>query len=84
MVPNRVGKILKQDSTITKGAGHHSVITIPNTDERYIVYHHRPLNTENPHHRETCIDRMTFDMDGYINPIKMTSDGVKKRILKNN
>jgi len=81
---NRIGKILQQDSTIAKGAGHHSVIIIPNTDEHYIVYHRRPLNTDNAHHRETCIDLMTFDEDGYINPIKMTTHGVRKRILKNN
>ncbi len=79
---NRIGKILQQDSTIAKGAGHHSVISIPNSDEHYIVYHRRPLNSENPHHRETCIDKMTFDNDGFINPIKMTTIGVKKRILK--
>ena len=80
---NRIGKILQQDSTIATGAGHHSVITIPNTDEHYIVYHRRPLNTENAHHRETCIDILTFDSEGNINPIKMTSIGVKKRLLKN-
>ncbi len=80
---NRIGKILQQDSTIARGAGHHSVITIPNSDEHYIVYHRRPLNSNNPHHRETCIDKMTFDKDGYINPIKMTTEGVGKRILKN-
>ncbi len=79
---NRIGKILQQDSTIATGAGHHSVITIPNTDEHYIVYHRRPLNTQNAHHRETCIDLMTFDEKGYINPVKMTNTGVKKRLLK--
>lgn len=79
---NRVGTILQQDSTIARGAGHHSVITIPNSDEHYIVYHRRPLNTDNPHHRETCIDILTFDENGYINPIKMTSEGVNMRLLK--
>lgn len=78
----RIEKILQQDSTIAKGAGHHSVIAIPDSDEYYIVYHRRPLNTDNPHHRETCIDQMTFDKDGYINPVKMTFEGVEKRILK--
>lgn len=79
----RIGKILQQDSTIARGAGHHSVISIPKLDEHYMVYHRRPLDTDNPHHRETCIDKMTFDKDGYINPIKMTSEGVKKRKLNN-
>jgi len=77
----RIGKILQQDSTIARGAGHHSIITIPNTDEHYIVYHRRPLDTNNPHHREVCIDKLTFDKDGYINPVKMTFEGVKNRPL---
>jgi len=79
----RIGKILQQDSTIARGAGHHSVITIPNTDEHYIVYHRRPLDTDNPHHREVCIDKLTFDKDGYINPVKMTFEGVEQRPLEN-
>jgi len=79
----RIGIILQQDSTIARGAGHHSVIAIPNTNEHYIVYHRRPLNTDHPHHRETCMDRLTFDRDGFINPVKMTFEGVEKRILKN-
>ncbi len=77
----RVRKILQQDSTIATGAGHHSVIKIPNTDDYYIVYHRRPLDTSIPYHRETCIDKMTFDKDGFINPVKMTNKGVKRRIL---
>lgn len=78
----RIGKILQQDSTIATGAGHHSVIHIPNTDDYYIVYHRRPLGTNNGNHRETCIDIMTFTKDGKINPIKMTNEGVQKRTLK--
>ena len=78
----RIGKILQQDASIAKGAGHHSVIQIPDSDEYYIVYHRRPLDTDNPHHRETCIDKLTFDKAGHINPIKMTNDGVKKMTLQ--
>lgn len=77
----RIKKILQQDSTIARGAGHHSVIHIPNTEDYYIVYHRRPLDTDIPYHRETCIDIMTFDENGYINSVKMTNDGVKRRIL---
>lgn len=79
---NRIGKILQQDSTIATGAGHHSVITIPGTDERYMVDHRRPLNTTNAHHRETCIDLLNFDQAGHILPVKMTATGVKRRVLK--
>lgn len=79
---DKIGTILQQDSTIARGAGHHSVISIPETDEHYIVYHRRPLETEDPHHRETCMDKLTFDGDGYIHPVKMTFKGVSKRNLK--
>ena len=77
----RVDKILKQDPEIATGAGHHSVINIPGTDEYYIVYHRRPLNTKDGNHRETCIDRMYFDEKGYIMPVKMTFEGVPKHLL---
>jgi beta-xylosidase len=78
----RVGKILQQDPAIATGAGHHSVINIPGTDDWYIVYHRRPLTTKNGNHRETCIDRMYFDESGLITPIKITTEGVEKRTLK--
>ena len=79
----RVGKILKQDPEIATGAGHHSVINIPGTDDWYIVYHRRPLGTNNGNHREICIDRMYFDHNDQIVPVKMTFEGVGKRKLKN-
>ena len=66
---------------IATGAGHHSVIHIPGTEEYYIVYHRRPLNTTDGNHRETCIDKMYFDESGFILPVKMTIDGVMKRKL---
>lgn len=78
----RIGKILQQDSAVATGAGHHSVISIPGKDEYYILYHRRPLGTDNPHHRVVCIDRLTFDEQGYINPVKITFAGVPKRVLE--
>lgn len=78
----RIGKILQQDPAIATGAGHHSVIQIPGTDEWYIVYHRRPLTTRNGNHRETCIDRMFFDKDGLIVPVKITMEGVPARPLR--
>ncbi len=77
----RIGKILQQDPTVATGAGHHSVIRIPNSDEYYIVYHRRPLGVTNGNYRETCIDRMTFNPDGTIQPVKITFEGVAKRKL---
>ena len=77
----RIDKILTQDHDVATGAGHHSVINIPGTDEYYIVYHRRPLNTKNGNHRETCIDRMYFDERGFIKPVKITVEGVGRRPL---
>jgi len=73
----RVGKILQQDPAVATGAGHHSVIQIPGKDEWYIVYHRRPLSETDGNHRETCIDVMSFDEKGMINPVKITREGVK-------
>ena len=78
----RVGKILQQDAGIATGAGHHSVIQIPGKDEWYIVYHRRPLTETDGNSRETCIDVMTFDENGFINPVKITREGVQARPLK--
>ncbi len=44
----RVGKILQQDAEIATGAGHHSVMNIPGTNEYYIVYHRRPTGGDCP------------------------------------
>jgi beta-xylosidase len=79
---NRAGKILQQDSTVATGAGHHSVINIPGTDDWYIVYHRRPLGETDGNHRVVCIDRMYFDKEGNIVPVKITKSGVDERELK--
>jgi len=75
----RVDKILQQDPKVATGAGHHSVIGIPGKDQWYIVYHRRPLTETDGNHRETCIDEMTFDEKGFINPVKITTKGVTKQ-----
>ena len=79
---NREAKILQQDSTVARGAGHHSVIIKPETDEYYIVYHRRPLGETNGNYRVTCIDKMTFDENGRINPVRMTFQGVEPSLIK--
>ncbi|MBC7934843.1 MAG: family 43 glycosylhydrolase [Rhizobacter sp.] len=77
----RIGKILQQDSTIAKGAGHHSVVNVPGTDNWYIIYHRRPLNEKDGNSRETCIEKLHFDKDGFIKPVKITNEGVQKRTI---
>ncbi|MEK6703165.1 MAG: glycoside hydrolase family 43 protein [Planctomycetota bacterium] len=71
----RIGKILQQDPAIATGAGHHSVIKSPVGDEHFIVYHRRPLGETDRDHRVVCIDRMEFDDQGFIKPVKMTFEG---------
>lgn len=72
----RVGTILRQDPEVATGAGHHSVIHHAAKDQWYIVYHRRPLQETDRNHRVTCIDEMTFNADGTINPVKITHEGV--------
>lgn len=78
----RIAKILEQDPEVATSAGHHSIMHVPNSEDYYIVYHRRPLGDTGRDHRVTCIDRMTFDKDGYINPVKMTFEGVAGRKIK--
>ncbi|MFO0897074.1 MAG: glycoside hydrolase family 43 protein [Pirellulales bacterium] len=78
----RIGKVLQQDPKVATGAGHHSVIRVPNTDDYYIVYHRRPLGETDGNSRATCIERMEFDDAGRIKPVKITHEGVKPRQVK--
>lgn len=72
----REGKILSQDEKVATGAGHHSVVRGAGADEWYIIYHRRPLGETDGNHRVMCIDRMYFDSDGKIVPVRMTFEGV--------
>ncbi len=78
----RIGAVLQQDATVATGAGHHSVMKHPTKDQWYIVYHRRPLGEIEANHRVTCIDEMQFDEKGFIKPVKITFEGVKKQTLK--
>jgi beta-xylosidase len=76
----RKATILEADESIATGAGHHSVINIPGTDEWYIVYHRRPIPNLDRDHRVVCIDRLFFDAGGNIKNVKMTFEGVKRKL----
>ena len=78
----RIDKILKQDAKVATGAGHHSVIKHPGTNDYYIVYHRRPLGETDGNHRVTCIDRMEFDTNGFIKPVQITFEGVKANPIR--
>ncbi|RNI31428.1 glycoside hydrolase family 43 protein [Rufibacter latericius] len=78
----RINTILAQDPQVATGAGHHSVMHDPKSDDWYIVYHRRPLGDTGRDHRVTCIDRMAFDENGFIQPVKITQEGVAKQKIK--
>ena len=77
----KMGVVLQGDTSVATGAGHHSVLNLPGTDEWYAIYHRRPIPNLDRDHRVTCIDRMYFDEDGAIQPIKITNVGVEERKL---
>lgn len=62
--------------------GHHTVLNIPGTDEWYILYHRfeanqfgnvETMDREAGSHRELCADRLYFDDQGNIIPVKPTN-----------
>lgn len=76
----RIGTVLQQDSTVARGAGHHSVIR--SGDNWYIIYHRRPLGETDGNHRQVCIDKMEFDEKGFIKPVKISFEGVEKKTVE--
>ena len=78
----RIGVVLQQDPAIATGAGHHSLIHPPNSEDWYIVYHRRPLGDTHRDHRVTCIDKLEFDENGLIKPVVITFEGVPGKKLK--
>ncbi len=77
----RVAKILQQDGLVATGAGHHSVLNIPGTDDWVIAYHRRPLGEKDGNHRELAIEQLEFNADGTIRPVTLTAAGVAARPL---
>lgn len=73
------GVALTSDPAVATGAGHHSVLRIPGTDEWYIAYHRRPIPNLGRDHRVVCLERMYFTESGHIKPVKITWTGVEKR-----
>ncbi|WP_293787287.1 family 43 glycosylhydrolase [uncultured Pedobacter sp.] len=65
------------------GTGHNSVIKVNGKDEWYMVYHRftRPkgilMGDAAGFNREVCIDKMEFNTDGTIIPVKPTVSGIK-------
>jgi uncharacterized protein YfaT (DUF1175 family) len=68
--------------SVATGAGHHSILHDPKTNNWYIVYHRRPLTETDANHRVVCIDKLYFDDKGLIKPVKITTEGVEAKLLK--
>lgn len=73
----RLGVILRQDSAVATGAGHHSVLRLPGSERWVVAYHRRPLGDENPYHRVLCLDELRFDAQGNILPVRLSNTGVE-------
>ncbi|MBB5897848.1 family 43 glycosylhydrolase [Kutzneria kofuensis] len=72
------GVILSKDTRLgIVGTGHSSMLQVPGTDDWYIAYHRFAIPGGDGMHRETTIDRMTFNPDGTIAPVKPTLESVE-------
>ncbi|MDW4911250.1 family 43 glycosylhydrolase, partial [Streptomyces sp. ADMS] len=72
------GVILEKDLSLgIKGPGHHSVVSVPNTDDWYIAYHRFAIPGGDGTHRETTIDKLEFDADGLIKKVVPTLSSIE-------
>jgi len=60
------GEPVLKGNGVVQGAGHHSVVQVPERDEWYIAYHRFIIPGGNGYNRETCISPMRFDAQGNI------------------
>ncbi|WP_426738140.1 family 43 glycosylhydrolase [Plantibacter sp. 2H11-2] len=67
----------KQPELGILATGHSSILNVPGTDDWYIVYHRFAIPGGDGQHRETTIDRLTFDPEtGLMNPVVPTLESV--------
>jgi beta-xylosidase len=87
-IPENNLVIVKDETIGIYGTGHNSTIQVPGKDEWYLVYHRfnypKGINMgrEAGYNRETCIDKMEFNPDGTIKPVKPTHAGIKPVFVK--
>jgi hypothetical protein len=76
------GKILENNPEIANGAGHHSVLQLPDTEDEWVIcYHRRPLEETDGNHRVVCLDKLDFRADGTIAPVALTHGGVAPHLI---
>jgi beta-xylosidase len=69
----RRGKVLESDHDIGTSAGHCSVLQVPGSEDDWLIaYHRRPLDQVHRDCRVVCIDRLFFDAQGDISPVRLT------------
>ncbi|OUJ75807.1 family 43 glycosylhydrolase [Hymenobacter crusticola] len=70
------------------GTGHNSTIQVPGRDEWYLVYHRFTypqgikMGQAAGFNREVCLDKLEFNPDGSIRPVKPTHAGIQLITLK--
>jgi beta-xylosidase len=72
----RKAHILDGNPEIGMGAGHHSVLQLPRSNDYVICYHRRPAGSTARDNRVTCIDGLIFEPNGDVRPVKVTTDGI--------
>ncbi|KAL5121593.1 hypothetical protein ACEQ8H_000665 [Pleosporales sp. CAS-2024a] len=63
------------------GTGHNSIVNVPCTDDWYIAYHRFRIPDGNGTRRETTIDRLYFDDQGFIKPVVPTLTSVDAQTI---
>ncbi len=77
----RIATILQEDATLgILATGGSTVLAIPGRDEFYMVYHRFKIPGGDGANREVCIDRMFFNSDGTIVPVKPTLAGLQAAV----
>lgn len=77
------GVILAKDPALgVKGTGHSSMLRVPGTDDWYLAYHRFAIPDGDGTHREITIDRMGFDRDGSIVPVRPTLESVAPQRIR--
>ena len=71
------GVILQKDASQgILATGHSSIINVPGTDNWYIAYHRFHIPGGDGQHRETTIDKLFFDEEGFMVPVIPTLSSV--------
>ncbi|MCI2959172.1 family 43 glycosylhydrolase [Agromyces atrinae] len=77
------GVILEKDTSLgILATGHSSILNVPGTDDWYIAYHRFAIPGGDGQHRETTIDRVTFnEQTGLMNPVTPTLESVSPQTI---